>query len=65
MKRPLVIADLSLDHTATLTQAQMQRIVGGRAVVATIDGGPGRGTIDDWQMNIAIFEGRVTSREVD
>ncbi|WP_244816627.1 hypothetical protein [Caballeronia sp. Lep1P3] len=63
MKRTLVIADLSQDKAArpdeaALSRQQMQQVSGGRSVAATVDGGS-TATIDDWQMNIAIFEGRV------
>src|SRR5690349_21379720 len=52
MKRILVIADIPRDplaqsDEATLTPAQMRRIVGGRSVAVTVDGGPGKGTVDD------------------
>ncbi|VXC87169.1 conserved hypothetical protein [Burkholderia sp. 8Y] len=63
MKPALVITDLSLDTAtrpivAALSRQQMQHIVGGRSVLATVDG-RSNAAIDDWQMNIAIFEGRV------
>jgi len=63
MKRTLVIADLPLDKAAhaseaSLSRQRMQRIAGGRSVAATVDG-RSPATVDDWQMNIAIFEGRV------
>jgi hypothetical protein len=60
MKRPLVIADLPLDHTSTLTHAQMQRIVGGRdKIVGTVNGGPATTTLDTFDLNNAIWEGRI------
>ncbi|MGF6469425.1 hypothetical protein OKW32_004767 [Paraburkholderia youngii] len=31
---------------------------GGRSVVVKVDGG-GTGTVDDWDNNTAIFEGRI------
>ena len=64
MKSILVIADIPHDplaqsDEATLTPAQMQRIVGGRSVVATLNGGPATTTIDDFAINNAIWEGRI------
>lgn len=63
MKRTLAIADLPPDtqarDEATLSQQQMQRITGGRAVSAIVDG-RAPGTVDDWGINIAIFEGRIS-----
>ena len=64
MKRILVIADIPRDplaqsDEATLTPAQMLRIVGGRSVAVTVDGGPGKGTVDDFDINNAIWEGRI------
>jgi hypothetical protein len=59
MERTLVIKDLAVaDDQTTLTPEQMKRLRGGRSVLATVDGNH-VGSIDDWQMNIAIFEGRV------
>ncbi|WP_250474320.1 hypothetical protein [Caballeronia sp. GAFFF1] len=63
MKPALVITDLTLDTTArcnepVLSRQQMQQIAGGRSALATVDG-RSTAAIDDWQMNIAIFEGRV------
>ncbi|QSN63216.1 hypothetical protein [Caballeronia sp. M1242] len=63
MKPALVITDLTLDtntrpNEAALSRQQMQQIAGGRSVLATVDG-RSTAAIDDWQMNIAIFEGRV------
>ncbi|WP_321801407.1 hypothetical protein [Caballeronia sp. J97] len=65
MKTILVIADIPHDplaqsDEATLTHAQMKRIVGGRGVVATVDGGPATTTIDDFGLNNAIWEGRIS-----
>jgi hypothetical protein len=60
MNCPLVIADLPLDQTNTLTQAQMQRIVGGRdKIVGTVNGGPATTTLDTFDLNNAIWEGRI------
>ncbi|MDR5738899.1 MULTISPECIES: hypothetical protein [unclassified Caballeronia] len=63
MKRTLAIKDLPLDtqagNEATLSHQQMQRITGGRAVSAVVDGRT-PGTVDDWDINIAIFEGRIS-----
>ncbi|MDR5857168.1 hypothetical protein P9239_03575 [Caballeronia sp. LZ062] len=63
MKPTLVISDLAPDNAASrneaaLSRRQMQDVVGGRSVLATVDG-RSTAAIDDWQMNIAIFEGRV------
>jgi len=65
MKSILVITDIPHDplaqsDQATLTPAQMQRIVGGRSVVVTVDGGPATGTVDDFAINNAIWEGRIS-----
>ncbi|QBR04411.1 hypothetical protein [Paraburkholderia pallida] len=65
MKSILVIADIPRDplaqsDEATLTRAQMQRIVGARNVVVTVDGGPPTATINDFDINNAIWEGRIS-----
>ncbi|WP_321965357.1 hypothetical protein [Paraburkholderia sp. J7] len=64
MKSILVIADipnnpLAENEEATLTRAQMQRIVGARNVIVTVDGGPATGTVNDFDINNAIWEGRI------
>jgi hypothetical protein len=64
MKSILVVADIPHDPLAqsdvgTLTHTQMQRIVGGRSVVATVDGGPATTTVNDFDINNAIWEGRI------
>ncbi len=64
MKSILVVADIPHDPLAqsdvtTLTRAQMRRTVGGRSVVATVDGGPATTTINDFDINNAIWEGRI------
>jgi hypothetical protein len=64
MKSILVIADIPHDplaqsDEATLTRAQMQRIVGGRSVLVTVDGGPATSTVNDFDINNAIWEGRI------
>jgi hypothetical protein len=68
MKHTLVIQDLppggAQTDEASLTPAQMKRIVGGRAVLPTVDG-RGYATIDDWDINTAIFEGRIKGSERD
>jgi hypothetical protein len=68
MKRTLVVKDLKASpeqiDESSLTPAQMKRIVGGRAVLATVDG-RGSATIDDWDINTAIFEGRIVGTERD
>ena len=65
MKSLLVITDIPRDplaqsDEASLTRAQMQRVVGGRRVVVTVDGGPATGTVDDFDINNAIWEGRIS-----
>lgn len=50
-------ADLPSDEAA-LTAEQMKRLRGGRSVVVTVDNG-GPGHVDDWDINTAIFEGRI------
>jgi hypothetical protein len=64
MKNILVVADIPHDplaqrDVATLTRAQMQRTVGGRSVLATVDGGPATTTVNDFDINNAIWEGRI------
>ncbi|WP_109477727.1 hypothetical protein [Paraburkholderia sp. C35] len=49
--------DLERKETA-LTPERMKSIVGGRSVVVTVDG-TSTGTVDDFGLNCAIFEGRV------
>ncbi|MFC0401485.1 hypothetical protein [Paraburkholderia rhizosphaerae] len=75
MKATLVVNDLSLPAVSNvsdpsiaphirelrriaLTRDKMKRIVGGRTVVVGVDG-HGTGTVDDWEINTAIFEGRI------
>jgi hypothetical protein len=63
MKSVLVIkdipnADVNEDSECTLTPEQMKRLRGGRSVPVTVDGRPG-GTVDDFDINTAIFEGRI------
>lgn len=63
MKSALVIKDLprsaahAHDETA-LTVAQMKTLRGGRSVVVTVDQGS-LGHVDDFEINTAIFEGRI------
>jgi hypothetical protein len=62
MNRTLVIADLPLDtidprDAVTLNRTQMQRIVGGRKVL--VDGGPATANVNDFDINNAIWEGRI------
>ncbi|EIF35046.1 hypothetical protein BCh11DRAFT_02859 [Burkholderia sp. Ch1-1] len=64
MKSSLVVKDLprSADHThdeMTLTAAQMKTLRGGRSVVVTVDGGS-QAHVDDFAINTAIFEGRIS-----
>lgn len=64
MKSTIIIKDLpratapSSDEF-TLTDKQMKAVSGGRSVVVTVDGG-GTGHVDDWDINTAIFEGRIS-----
>jgi hypothetical protein len=63
MKTAVVIKDLPppAEHELseiTLTPEQMKRLAGGRTVAVTVDG-THAGTVDDWDINTAIFEGRI------
>ncbi|SEJ58882.1 hypothetical protein [Paraburkholderia diazotrophica] len=63
MKATVVVKDLSpsttLDRKETaLTPDKMKSIVGGRSVAVTVDG-THNGTVDDWAIDTAIFEGRI------
>jgi hypothetical protein len=63
MKSTVIIKDLprcahSPDDEATLTAEQMKTLRGGRSVVVTVDNGAA-GHVDDWDINTAIFEGRI------
>jgi hypothetical protein len=63
MKSTVIIKDLprsahSPHDEATLTVEQMKTLRGGRSVVVTVDGGA-TGHVDDWEINTAIFEGRI------
>ncbi|SAK54528.1 hypothetical protein AWB81_01274 [Caballeronia arationis] len=59
MERALIIKDLPFsDEEATLDREQMKRLTGGRAVQVRVDNN-GVGTVDDWEINTAIFEGRI------
>ncbi|KAA1010749.1 hypothetical protein FVF58_17945 [Paraburkholderia panacisoli] len=63
MKSTVIIKDLprcadSPHDDATLTSEQMKTLRGGRSVVVTVDGGA-LGHVDDWEINTAIFEGRI------
>lgn len=64
MKSPVIIKDLPRkaddeSHEKTLSAEQMKTLRGGRSVVVTVDGG-GTGHVDDWDINTAIFEGRIS-----
>jgi hypothetical protein len=64
MKSTVIIKDLpppaaNADDGLTLTAEQMKTLRGGRSVVVTVDGGS-TGHVDDWDINTAIFEGRIT-----
>jgi hypothetical protein len=63
MKAAVIIKDLprradDASDQKTLTVEQMKTLRGGRSVVVTVDGN-GTGTVDDWEINTAIFEGRI------
>ena len=63
MKAAVIIKDLprradDASDQKTLTVEQMKMLRGGRSVVVTVDGN-GTGTVDDWEINTAIFEGRI------
>lgn len=63
MKSTVIIKDLPrcADHAhdeVTLTAEQMKTLRGGRSVVVTVDNGA-LGHVDDWEINTAIFEGRI------
>ncbi|CAB3763017.1 hypothetical protein [Paraburkholderia humisilvae] len=75
MKATLVVNDLSSPEVSNVSDAsnaphirelrrialardKMKRIVGGRSVIVGVDG-HGVGTVDDWDINTAIFEGRI------
>lgn len=64
MKATVIIKDLprradDASGDKTLSVEQMKTLRGGRSVVVTVDGG-GAGTVDDWDINTAIFEGRIS-----
>ncbi|MFM0310387.1 hypothetical protein P0D71_21610 [Paraburkholderia sp. RL17-383-BIF-A] len=64
MKSALIIKDLprsaDLAHDdMTLTAEQMKAVRGGRSVVVTVDGGS-QAHVDDFGINTAIFEGRIS-----
>jgi hypothetical protein len=64
MKSIVIIKDLPrrADHAhdeVTLTVEQMKALRGGRSVVVTVDHGAA-GHVDDWDINTAIFEGRIS-----
>ncbi|HJV54185.1 MAG TPA: hypothetical protein VJ652_22150 [Noviherbaspirillum sp.] len=63
----LTIKDLPAAHAAddkeredirALTPEELKQIQGGRAVAVTVDG-TSSGTVDDFALNTAIFEGRI------
>lgn len=63
MKSTIIIKDLPrradrTDEAVTLSTEQMKALHGGRSVVVTVDNG-GVGHVDDWEINTAIFEGRI------
>jgi hypothetical protein len=46
------------DAIRSLSPEEMKRVHGGRAMSVLVDGRPG-GVVDDFQLNMAIFEGRI------
>jgi hypothetical protein len=63
MKSTVIIKDLprSTDHAhyeAALTVERMKALHGGRSVVVSVGGGS-VAHVDDWDINTAIFEGRI------
>ncbi|CAD6557382.1 hypothetical protein [Paraburkholderia metrosideri] len=63
MKSIVIIKDLlcSTAHAqdeVTLAADQMKTLHGGRSVVVSVNGGA-LGHVDDWDINTAIFEGRI------
>ncbi|OLL28029.1 hypothetical protein BTH42_29045 [Burkholderia sp. SRS-W-2-2016] len=63
MKAAVIIKDLphragDAPHEKTLTVEQMKLLHGGRSVVVTVDGGS-TAHVDDFEINTAIFEGRI------
>lgn len=63
MKATVVVNDLAptsdLERKeSALTPQQMKLVVGGRKVLANV-GGTHLGTVDDWDIDVAIFEGRI------
>ncbi|MGF6934463.1 hypothetical protein OKW41_003602 [Paraburkholderia sp. UCT70] len=64
MKATVIIKDLppgagEPSDEKTLTAEQMKMLRGGRSVVVKVDGG-GTGSVDNWDINTAIFEGRIS-----
>ncbi|MBK4735486.1 hypothetical protein [Noviherbaspirillum pedocola] len=66
--KTLMIKDLHVTHEPDyeakpgirpLSPEQLKLIHGGRTVSATVDGRPG-GTVNDFDINMAIFEGRIS-----
>jgi hypothetical protein len=63
MKATVIIKDLprrasDAPDAQTLSVEQMKTLRGGRSVVVTVDGNR-TGHVDDWDINTAIFEGRI------
>jgi len=64
MKATVIIKDLprrasDTPDDKTLSVEQMKTLRGGRSVVVTVDGNS-TGHVDDWEINTAIFEGRIS-----
>ncbi|WP_233834016.1 hypothetical protein [Paraburkholderia sp. ZP32-5] len=64
MKATVIIKDLprrdgDASREKTLSVEQMKTLHGGRSVVVTVDGNS-TGHVDDWEINTAIFEGRIS-----
>lgn len=64
MKATVIIKDLprrtdDAPDDKTLSVEQMKTLHGGRSVVVSVDG-TGTGHVDDWDIDTAIFEGRIS-----
>ena len=65
--KTLTITDLTIkeisernenDSAHVLSREEMKRVHGGRAISVLVDGRPG-GVVDDFQLNLAIFNGDI------
>jgi hypothetical protein len=64
MKATVIIKDLprradDASDDKPLSVEKMKTLRGGRSVGVTVDGNR-TGTVDDWEINTAIFEGRIS-----